>query len=231
MEVSAAPSRGLLREVVQERAVNASESMLCGAGVRKEAQGEVFDMLAKAGCTMWSSCQGVKSGRFAQYDRPLDGCWQHEPVQTAWRRYLPGTERPGQTLSVQTLTRSPLRLRHDLHPHNMLTVPVGLNADSQCERQVCRQRPIQSAPRALCRRIWNGGSLLERYGHSKTRCLLAGPSLVRAQGRDGRRSRERLRNAETEVCSSQSDPRASHKTKLCRLGFNRPASLFVTLPS
>jgi len=83
MEVSAAPSRGLLREVVQERAVNASESMLCGAGVRKEAQGEVFDMLAKAGCTMWSSCQGVKSGRFAQYDRPLDGCWQHEPVQTA----------------------------------------------------------------------------------------------------------------------------------------------------
>ena len=26
-------------------------------------------MLAKTGCTMWSGCQGVKSGRFAQDDR------------------------------------------------------------------------------------------------------------------------------------------------------------------
>ena len=31
---------------------------------------EVFDMLAKAGDTMWTGCQGVKSGRFAQDDRP-----------------------------------------------------------------------------------------------------------------------------------------------------------------
>lgn len=63
-------------------------------------------MLAKTGCTMWSGCQGVKSGRFAQDDRRLRFS-RHDGDA------VPGTQRSEQDPEG---TRSP---RHDLHPHDI----------------------------------------------------------------------------------------------------------------
>lgn len=104
-------------------------------------------MLAKSGCTMWSGCQGVKSGRFAQDDRPLRHT-RHDGDT------VPGTQRSEQTL--RALGALATICTRTTYPSS---VPIAQNADShsQCERQVARQRPVQSAPRGpLCRCIWNG---------------------------------------------------------------------------
>ena len=148
-------------------------------GSRREE--EVFDMLAKTGCTMWSGCQGVKSGRFAQDDRRLRFS-RHDGDA------VPGTQRSAQDPEG---TRSP---RHDLHPHD-IPFPIAQTADShsQCERQVAHQRPVQSAPSALSAGAFgtDGGTLFARaLWHSRTRRLLAGPSPARERSRDGRTSRE-----------------------------------------
>ena len=55
-------------------------------------------MLAKTGCTMWSGCQGVKSGRFAQDDRPLVACRSASRHTRHDGDTVPGTQRSEQTL-------------------------------------------------------------------------------------------------------------------------------------
>ena len=145
-------------------------------------------MLATSGCTMWSGCQGVKSGRFAQDDR----------------RHCSASGKDGMTAIPSQVHNAPSRpWTHYWEPsprsaparHTVHAVPIAQYAvsHSQCERQVAHQRPVQSAPSALSAGAFgtDGGTLFARaLWHSRTRRLLAGPSPVRERSRDGRTSRE-----------------------------------------
>jgi hypothetical protein len=63
MSLPAAPSRCPTRAC---QGCDEEEANADAGRAQDRRQDEVFEMLAKAGRTMWTRCQGVKSGRFAQ---------------------------------------------------------------------------------------------------------------------------------------------------------------------
>jgi len=110
MAVPAAPSRRPTRacQGCDEQKVNAYAGR-----AQERRQDEVFEMLAKAGRTMWTRCQGVKSGRLPKMI--AHGCCR---ARARLRRHdgdrrcgccplSHSTPKPGTQRSEQTLRRKP----------------------------------------------------------------------------------------------------------------------------
>ena len=118
---------------------------------RLKARRVVFDMLAKSGCTMWSGCQGVKSGRFAQDDRRLVACRSASRHTRHDGDTVPGTQRSEQTLrALRALATICTRTTYCPHsPIRSQPQPMRAPSCSTKTRSIGAKRP-------LCRRIWNG---------------------------------------------------------------------------
>jgi hypothetical protein len=167
-------------------------------------------MLAKSGCTMWSGCQGVKSGRFAQDDRRLVACRSASRHTRHDGDTVPGTQRSEQTLRALRTHKEPSP--RSAPARHTVAVAQTANSHSQCERQVAHQRPVQSAPRAP-----SAGAFGRRQRHPDRSSIMAqqnpsvlgGPLPVR-ESRHGRTSRGNvLEMQKLEYAPvSQSDPRA-----------------------
>jgi hypothetical protein len=155
---------------------------------------------------MWSGRQGVKSGRFAQDDRPLDGyrsaIRDRRHDDRPQRRYRPGTQRSEQTLrALRALATICTRTTYRPHsPKRRQPQPMRAPSCSTKTRSI-------GAKRSLCRCIWNGLAApcsREHYGTAKPVGSWRGLHLCESVvGMDGRRE-SLLRNAETGVCSSLS---------------------------